>query len=49
MANAKQTQTPVDPKELGKAQETWQSFMDFTKWGVVAVIGLLVFLAAIFL
>lgn len=46
MANAKQTKTSIDPQELHNAQQTWQAFTDFTKWGIISIVALLVLMAA---
>lgn len=42
--------TPVqeDPQELARAQQTWHSFMNATKWSVIAVVVILLGLMAAF-
>lgn len=39
------TPPPVNPAELKRAQAAWVNFTEFSKYGLIAIIGLLVLMA----
>ncbi|MFN3699900.1 MAG: aa3-type cytochrome c oxidase subunit IV [Alphaproteobacteria bacterium] len=48
MANKPSSNTDVDPKEFERAQFMWDRFVEYSKWSIVGIAGILL-LMAIFL
>ena len=46
---AQHTPVEADPKEIQRAQETWHNATRAGKWGIVAVVIILVGLALLFI